>query len=313
MPAPSGHSVPVAPGSGLEAVYERAPVPSPSPPPPVAVVNPSAPVVGSVVGVVSPQPPVATVVPPPAPTEDEMRAKAMIDASSPRAARSRSPPTSRRSPKRSASGGRGGVQGRGAPTRSRTSRRACRALRRRCSRFVCNPRVVSTPLSHVPSSRARGRAAGASSDGRGLLGHCSPCRRRGRTTCPRAARSPSRPFLPSCQPAVSTQAGGSGSGRARAAPQTAPPAPTTRRPRPPRAGRSAGSAAPAAAAAAQAATAASATSPSSTPPKQRPQSDARTHRHPAQRQPASKLCKTRRGRRRRPTRPWRRGRGPPAS
>ena len=69
MPAPSGYSVPVAPGSGLEAVYERAPVPPPSPPPPVAVVNPSASPVGSVVGVVPPEPPVATVVAPPAPTK----------------------------------------------------------------------------------------------------------------------------------------------------------------------------------------------------------------------------------------------------
>ena len=41
MPAPSGYSVPVAPGSGLEAVYERAPVPPPSPPPPVAICSES--------------------------------------------------------------------------------------------------------------------------------------------------------------------------------------------------------------------------------------------------------------------------------
>ena len=73
-------SVPVAPGSGLEAVYERAPVPPPSPPPPVAVVNPSASPVGQVVGVVPPEPPVATVVAPPAPTEDEMHQKNLIDA-----------------------------------------------------------------------------------------------------------------------------------------------------------------------------------------------------------------------------------------
>ena len=80
MPAPSGYSVPVAPGSGLEAVYERAPVPPPSPPPPVAVVNPSASPVGTVVGVVPPQPPVATVVAPPAPTQEELQAKNLIDA-----------------------------------------------------------------------------------------------------------------------------------------------------------------------------------------------------------------------------------------
>ena len=79
MPAPSGYSVPVAPGSGLEAVYERAPVPPPSPPPPVAVVNPAASPVGTVVGVVPPEPPVATVVPPP-PTQEELRAKDLIDA-----------------------------------------------------------------------------------------------------------------------------------------------------------------------------------------------------------------------------------------
>lgn len=73
MPGPSGFSVPVAPGSGLEAVYARAPAPEA---PPVAAVNPDA--VGTVVGVV-PFAPLAQIVPPP-PVEDELDAKSAIDA-----------------------------------------------------------------------------------------------------------------------------------------------------------------------------------------------------------------------------------------
>lgn len=72
MPGPSGFSVPVAPGSGLEEAYaaDGSPVARPPPmqvtvPPPVATVNPNVGPIAPVVAIVQPDAPLAAPAPPP--------------------------------------------------------------------------------------------------------------------------------------------------------------------------------------------------------------------------------------------------------